>query len=145
VKTAFTGSFLRDVRKLPDEDIREQVRNAIVITEAAPDLRSVPNLKKLSGGVRITAFAWAITGSGCQYRMTWSPSSAFFRAKTSTDTSRSRTAAADGNVRISRSRLTPWPRSAAGQPSGGADEGSAWTAQHPRERSVARLLPLGRR
>jgi mRNA interferase RelE/StbE len=50
VKTAFTGSFLRDVRKLPDEGIREQVRNAIIAIEAAPDLRSAPNMKKLSGG-----------------------------------------------------------------------------------------------
>jgi mRNA interferase RelE/StbE len=50
VKTAFTGSFLRDVRKLPDDAVREQVRDAILMVEAAPDLRSVPNLKKLSGG-----------------------------------------------------------------------------------------------
>jgi mRNA interferase RelE/StbE len=50
VKTVFTSSFLRDVRKLPDEAVREQVRNAIVSVEAAPDLRSIPNLKKLSGG-----------------------------------------------------------------------------------------------
>jgi mRNA interferase RelE/StbE len=50
VKTAFTGSFLRDVRKLPDDAVREQVRDAILLVEAAPDLRSVPNLKKLSGG-----------------------------------------------------------------------------------------------
>lgn len=46
----FTGSFLRDVRKLPDDAIREQVRNAIELVQAAPDVRSVPNLKKLSGG-----------------------------------------------------------------------------------------------
>jgi mRNA interferase RelE/StbE len=50
VKTAFTGSFLRDVRKLPDDAVRKQVRDAILLVEAAPDLRSVPDLKKLSGG-----------------------------------------------------------------------------------------------
>ena len=50
MNTAFTGSFLRDVRKLPDDAIREQVRNAIELVEAAPDVRSIPNLKKLSGG-----------------------------------------------------------------------------------------------
>jgi mRNA interferase RelE/StbE len=49
VNTAFTSSFLRDVRKLPDDAIREHVRNAILMVEAAPDARSVPNLKKLSG------------------------------------------------------------------------------------------------
>jgi mRNA interferase RelE/StbE len=49
VKSAFTSSFLRDLRKLPDEDLRAQVRTAILSVEAAPDLRAVPNLKKLSG------------------------------------------------------------------------------------------------
>lgn len=49
MKAAFAGSFLRDIRKLPDETIREQVRNAILLVEAAPDIRSVANLKKLSG------------------------------------------------------------------------------------------------
>jgi hypothetical protein len=46
VKAAFLNSFLRDVRKLPDDAIREQVRDAILAVEAAPDLRSVPSLKK---------------------------------------------------------------------------------------------------
>jgi mRNA interferase RelE/StbE len=50
VKTAFLNSFLRDVRKLSGDGIREQVRDAILAVEAAPDLRSVANLKKLSGG-----------------------------------------------------------------------------------------------
>ena len=50
MKTAFTSSFLRDVRKLPDDAVREQVRAVIVAVEAAPDLRSMPHLKKLSGG-----------------------------------------------------------------------------------------------
>jgi mRNA interferase RelE/StbE len=50
VKASFTSSFLRDVRKLPDGSIREQVRTAILSVETAADLRSVPNLKKLSGG-----------------------------------------------------------------------------------------------
>lgn len=50
MKTSFTSSFLKDVRKLPDDAVREEVRDAILTVEAAPDLRSVPNLKKLSGG-----------------------------------------------------------------------------------------------
>ncbi|HZG41619.1 MAG TPA: type II toxin-antitoxin system RelE/ParE family toxin [Longimicrobium sp.] len=49
MKTEFTGSFLRDVRKLPNGAIREQVDGAMLTVEAAPDLRSVSNLKKLSG------------------------------------------------------------------------------------------------
>ena len=49
MKAAFAGSFVRDIRKLPDATIREQVQNAILSVEAAPDIRSLPNLKKLSG------------------------------------------------------------------------------------------------
>ena len=47
MNTVFTGSFLRDLKKLPDDEIRKQVRVAILSVEAAPDLRSIPNLKKL--------------------------------------------------------------------------------------------------
>jgi mRNA interferase RelE/StbE len=50
VKTAFTSSFLRDVRKLPDDVVRKQARDVILLVEAAPDVRSLPSLKKLSGG-----------------------------------------------------------------------------------------------
>lgn len=50
MKTAFTGSFLRDLRKLPSAGVREQVRTAILSIEAARDLRAVPSVKKLSGG-----------------------------------------------------------------------------------------------
>lgn len=50
MKTLFLGSFARDLRKLRDGAVREQVRSAILHVEEAVDLRSVPNLKKLSGG-----------------------------------------------------------------------------------------------
>lgn len=49
MKTAFTPSFLRDLRKLPDSATGEHVRTAILSVEAAPDVRAIPNLKKLSG------------------------------------------------------------------------------------------------
>ncbi|HET6233265.1 MAG TPA: type II toxin-antitoxin system RelE/ParE family toxin [Longimicrobiaceae bacterium] len=49
MKSAFTNSFLRDVRKLPDDEIREQVRGVILAVEASSDLRDVANVKKLSG------------------------------------------------------------------------------------------------
>ncbi|HWK88762.1 MAG TPA: hypothetical protein VNP72_02155, partial [Longimicrobium sp.] len=45
----FESSFLRDVRNLANEDVSARVRLAILAVEAAPDIRSVPNLKKLSG------------------------------------------------------------------------------------------------
>ena len=50
MKSAFTGSFLRDLRKLPDESIRDQVRTAILSVESARHLHEVPHVKKLSGG-----------------------------------------------------------------------------------------------
>ena len=50
MKTSFTQSFLRDLRKVPDAPVREHVRTAILAVEAASDLRAVLNLKKLSGG-----------------------------------------------------------------------------------------------
>ena len=65
---AFTGSFLRDVRKLPDDAIREQVRNTIETVEAAPDVRSIPNLKKLSGGGPYSGFASATIASAFSSR-----------------------------------------------------------------------------
>lgn len=46
---AFRTSFLRDVRKLRDAEVRARVRNAIEAVEAAGNLRDVPDLKKLSG------------------------------------------------------------------------------------------------
>jgi len=49
VNTEFTSSFLRDVRKLPDDGVRAQVRATIEAVEAAADLRAITNLKKLSG------------------------------------------------------------------------------------------------
>lgn len=49
MKTEFTPAFLRDVRKLPDASVGEQVRGAIQTVKEAEDLRSVPNLKKLVG------------------------------------------------------------------------------------------------
>jgi mRNA interferase RelE/StbE len=49
VKSAFTSSFLRDLRKIAEPDVLAQVRGAIVAVESAPDIRSTPSLKKLSG------------------------------------------------------------------------------------------------
>lgn len=67
MNTAFTGAFLRDVRKLPDDAIREHVRTAILAVEAAPDLRSISNLKKLS------CHGLALDGSAstCRFRSFW--------------------------------------------------------------------------
>jgi len=49
MKTAFLASFARDLRKVRDPNIREQVRAAILAVEEAPDPGSVAGLSKLSG------------------------------------------------------------------------------------------------
>ena len=49
MNTEFTPAFLRDLRKLPDAAVGEQVRAAILTIEQSPDLRSVPNLRKMTG------------------------------------------------------------------------------------------------
>lgn len=49
MKSTFTSSFLRDLRRLPEGSVRAQVRSVILAVESAPDIRSVPSLKKLSG------------------------------------------------------------------------------------------------
>jgi mRNA interferase RelE/StbE len=49
LKSSFRSSFVRDLRKIADAAVREQIRLAILAVEDAADLRSVPNSKKLSG------------------------------------------------------------------------------------------------
>jgi mRNA interferase RelE/StbE len=49
VKTRFLASFARDLRKVRDVSVQEQIRSAILQVEAAEDLRSISHLKKLSG------------------------------------------------------------------------------------------------
>jgi mRNA interferase RelE/StbE len=49
MKTVFLSSFARDLRKVRESAVKEQVRAAILAVEEATDLRAVPNLSKLSG------------------------------------------------------------------------------------------------
>jgi mRNA interferase RelE/StbE len=49
VKVAFKSSFTRDLGKIRDADVREQVRSAILAVEQAQQLGTVPILKKLRG------------------------------------------------------------------------------------------------
>jgi hypothetical protein len=50
VRSAFRTSFARDLRRIRDTAVLEQVRSAILAVEAAEDLRSIPHIEKLSGG-----------------------------------------------------------------------------------------------
>jgi len=52
VKVAFRSSFIRDLKKIKDRYILEQVKQAIEDIECAQDLRTVSNIKKLGGGRR---------------------------------------------------------------------------------------------
>lgn len=49
MKTSFLTSFARDLRRIRDPHAREHIRAVILQAEEAPDLRSIPKLKKLSG------------------------------------------------------------------------------------------------
>jgi hypothetical protein len=49
VTAVFRTSFLRDVKKLRDPSVREQVRAVIEAVEAAGTLADLPNLRKKSG------------------------------------------------------------------------------------------------
>ena len=50
MKVAFRSSFIRDLKKIKDRSILEQVKQAIEDIECAQDLRTVSNIKKLGGG-----------------------------------------------------------------------------------------------
>jgi mRNA interferase RelE/StbE len=50
VRTEFRASFARDLRKIRNADVLTRIRAAILSVEEAVDIRSIPNLKKLTGG-----------------------------------------------------------------------------------------------
>jgi mRNA interferase RelE/StbE len=50
VRASFRKSFLRDLKKVKDQRVREQVRAAIEDVEAAAQLSDLANVKKMSGG-----------------------------------------------------------------------------------------------
>ncbi|MEW6325998.1 MAG: type II toxin-antitoxin system RelE/ParE family toxin [Thermodesulfobacteriota bacterium] len=47
MKVEFRASFARDLKRIRDKSLLNQVREAIQQTEAAEDLRNVSNIKKL--------------------------------------------------------------------------------------------------
>jgi mRNA interferase RelE/StbE len=49
MKTAFRKSFARDLKKIKNQEVRGRVLQAIEQVEAASDLHSVTDLKKLRG------------------------------------------------------------------------------------------------
>lgn len=49
MKAVFLSSFARDLKKVRDTAVRDQVRSAILRVEEAAELGAIPSLKKLSG------------------------------------------------------------------------------------------------
>ncbi|MFH0795098.1 MAG: type II toxin-antitoxin system RelE/ParE family toxin [bacterium] len=49
MKTAFRGSFAKDIRKLRDESLKRKLRHLIETVERASRLDGIPNLKRLTG------------------------------------------------------------------------------------------------
>lgn len=50
MKVRYEESFLKDVRKLKDERVKQKVKRVINSIKSASDLTNVPNLKKIKGG-----------------------------------------------------------------------------------------------
>jgi mRNA interferase RelE/StbE len=50
MRTAFRSSFARDLKKIEDQLILNQVRQVIEDVETAENLRAIDSLKKMSGG-----------------------------------------------------------------------------------------------
>lgn len=50
MRVSFRKSFLRDLKKVKDQRVREQVRAVIEEVESAAQLSDLPNVKKMSGG-----------------------------------------------------------------------------------------------
>ena len=49
MKTGFRSSFLRDLKKIKDRSVLDQVRTVIEEVEVTTDLSSIPHVKKMSG------------------------------------------------------------------------------------------------
>jgi mRNA interferase RelE/StbE len=49
VTVAFRSSFVRDLKKLKDADVRSRVREVISAVEEANSLADLPGVKKMSG------------------------------------------------------------------------------------------------
>jgi len=50
VKVNFKKSFTKDLKKVKDQELLQQVKAAIEEIEQAPNLQAVSNLKQLKGG-----------------------------------------------------------------------------------------------
>ena len=50
MKVEFRRSFLKDVKALRDEPLKERIKAAIAQVESAASLQEIHNIKKLTGG-----------------------------------------------------------------------------------------------
>jgi mRNA interferase RelE/StbE len=49
MKTAFKESFLKAIKKIEDNLLKLEIKNAIINVESAENIRQINNLKKLKG------------------------------------------------------------------------------------------------
>jgi mRNA interferase RelE/StbE len=49
MKTAFKESFLKAIKKIEDNLLKVEIKNAIINVESAENIRQINNLKKLKG------------------------------------------------------------------------------------------------
>lgn len=49
MKTAFKTSFVRDLKKIKNQQIHAQVRHSIEAAEKCPSIYEIPNIKQIKG------------------------------------------------------------------------------------------------
>lgn len=52
MRVEFKSSFVRDLKKVRDRELKDRIRDAIELTERARSFQEIENIKKLRGGDR---------------------------------------------------------------------------------------------
>jgi mRNA interferase RelE/StbE len=52
LRVEYKSSFVRDLKKVRDRELKDRIRDAIELTERARSLQEIENIKKLRGGDR---------------------------------------------------------------------------------------------
>jgi mRNA interferase RelE/StbE len=52
LRVEFKSSFVRDLKKVKDRELKDRIRDVIELTERARSLQEIENIKKLKGGDR---------------------------------------------------------------------------------------------
>ena len=62
MKVAFEASFERDLRRVHDKQLLQRMKQVIEVMKAAPDLSTLPDLRKMQGYDTFYRIRLGITG-----------------------------------------------------------------------------------